>query len=161
MWIAKGALSAKTTWHTWRWTKGLINQPRYSHIFYIWFMTITFLFEIINALFSTLLLLCLNLFICDCCKIKFMPGVPFSFCTYGTDTQTGKTGQDKRLDQIIQIKWRHWTLDFMTFWFMRWRMEKEKEENIWRRKIFVSGDKKWRRKYFVYFAYSESSVHSS
>ena len=40
-------------------------------------------------------------------------------------------------------------------------MEKEKEENIWRRKIFVSGDKKWRTKYFVYFAYSESSVHSS
>ena len=69
MWIAKSALSAKTTWHTWRWTKGLINQPRYSHIFSIWFMTITFLFEIINALFSTLLMLCLILFICDCCKI--------------------------------------------------------------------------------------------
>ena len=92
MCIAKSALSAKTTWHTWRWTKGLINQPRYSHIFSIWFMTITFLFEIINALFSTLLMLCLNLFICECCKIKFLPGVPFSFCTYGTDTQTGKTG---------------------------------------------------------------------
>ena len=35
---------------------------------------------------------------------------------------------------VREIEWGHWTLDFMTFWFKRWRTEKETEKNIWRRK---------------------------
>ena len=61
------------------------------------------------------------------------------------------------------------TLDFGLHDILIYEMKngEKKEENIWRRKIFVSGDEKRRRKYFVYFAYfaystySASSVHSS
>ena len=43
-----------------------------------------------------------------------------------------------QLDQMLGLnrfaRMGHWTLDFIAFWFMRWRTEKEKEGNIWRRK---------------------------
>ena len=46
-------------------------------------------------------------------------------------TQEVTTIPNSWAKQVREIEWGHWTLDFMTFWFMTWRVE---EGNIWRRK---------------------------
>ena len=88
----------------------------------------------------------------------------FLYCFENYTKLNSWAKQVREIDWDIGLR----TPSYFDLWNQEWRkkrreifgegkggryLEKEKEENIWRRKTCVDGDEKGRRKYFAYFAH--------